>query len=108
DQLAAPAGGSSNGFGELQNGELLGVAEVDWLAHVGKRQTDQSLDQVAHVAKRARLFTAAEDGEVLSSQRLHHERWYHAPVVESHPRTISIENPCDARGDAAGSVVSGH
>ena len=70
--------------GELEDGELVAVAEVDRprLARVHER--DQAVDEVVDVLERARLRAVAVHGQVLAAQGLHDKVGDDAAVERVH------------------------
>src|SRR5262245_32609051 len=74
DDLARRAGHSKDRLRQLEQGFLVGIAEVDRqvLARLGEQY--EAADQVVDVAEAARLRPVAEDGERLLRERLTQER----------------------------------
>src|SRR5580658_5412682 len=66
-------------------------------------QTQNSVDLIAYVAEAPRLAAIAIDGKVLSTQRLPHEVWNYAAVVDLHARSVGIE---DAQNSGIDLVVT--
>src|SRR5436305_1717136 len=64
--------------GEVQDGDLVRIAEVDRPVEVRAEQAVDPLDQVLDVAEAARLRPVAVDGQWFAAQRLAHE-------VRQHP-----------------------
>src|SRR5262249_6370825 len=60
-------------LGELQHGDLGGIAEVHRLGEVGLQEPVDAVDQVADVAEAPRLLAAAVDGDRLAAEGLSHE-----------------------------------
>src|SRR5215210_1521549 len=91
DDLALRRRKLDNCLRELQNRELLGIAEVHGqvLAALGEQM--QAADQVVHVAEAPRLLTLAEDGDRRVLERLAHEGRDRTPVVRSHARPVGVE-----------------
>src|ERR1039458_8201927 len=88
-------------FCGIEDGELLGVAEIDRKMLLASRQKHDSLDEIVDVAKAARLAAVAVDGERLAAQGLHDEIGDDAPVAGMQARAIGVEDARDARIDGA-------
>ena len=88
------AGHGDDLFGQFQNGEFAGIAQVHRPGDgVGRRhQAHQPVDQIIHVAKRPGLGAVAVNGDRLVPERLHDEVGDHPPVAGMHARTVSIED----------------
>src|SRR5215208_4759107 len=69
DDLARRARQPDDGLGELEDGELAGVAEVDGQVLSARGEEEETADQVVDVAEAPRLRAVAEDGERLARQR---------------------------------------
>ena len=106
-RCALPAGGRPHRLGELEDGHLLGIAEVDRVLHVGERQADEAVDQVGDVAEAAGLLPVSEDGEVLAGQGLGDEGRHHPAVVQPHPRSVGVEDADDAHRQPVRAPVGG-
>ncbi len=63
DDLRARLGHLEHGLGELQQRELVGVADVDRRVDIGLGKADDAADQVVDVTEAARLLAVAEDGQ---------------------------------------------
>src|SRR5918993_5701973 len=74
DDLAAAAPHLEHLLGQLEQGELLRVADVHGQMLAALGEGDQPPDQVVHVAEAARLRAVAEDRDRLPLHRLAHER----------------------------------
>src|SRR5437868_6156941 len=100
DDLALRAGQLQHGAGELEQGELAWVAEVDreMLAAAGEQV--EAADQIVDVAEAAGLGAVAEDCQRLARGRLPNESWDGAPVVGPHPRPVGIKDTNDTSVDA--------
>src|SRR5229473_2722762 len=57
-------------LGELEQRELVGVAQVHGQPVAALPDREQAVDQVVHVAEAARLRAVAEDGEILAADGL--------------------------------------
>src|SRR5262249_7763923 len=66
----------ANLLGKFENGHLARVAQIDRVSLVRRRQPYETVDEIAHVAKAARLRSVTIDGERLAAQRLVDERGY--------------------------------
>src|SRR5262249_49899318 len=93
--------------GELQDGHLAGVAQVDRLVEIGRQQLLDPVDQVVDVAEAPRLRAVAVHRDRLAAQRLAHEVRQGAAVVEPHARAVGVEDPYYPCIDTVGAVV-GH
>src|SRR5690606_22639704 len=71
--LGAAAGERDDAMCELEDGELVGVPDVDGVRLVRVEQAVDALDLVVDVAERAGLRPIAIDGEGFAAQRLHDE-----------------------------------
>ena len=107
DDLRARAGHLDDRLGQLQQRELVGVADVDRVVLAGLGQRDDARDEVVDVAEAARLRAVAEDRDRPVGERLAQEGRDGAPVVRAHPRAVGVEDPHDRRVDALLAVV-GH
>jgi hypothetical protein len=92
---------------QLQQRELVWVAEVHRLVVAGLGEPDDPVDQVRDVAERARLRTVPEHGQRAVLQRLAQERGHRAAVVRAHPRAVGVEDAGDAGVHALLAVI-GH
>src|SRR5688572_4379392 len=92
--LRARPGEPDHLLGELEDGGLAGIAQVDRPRDLvaGVHEPDQRLDQVVHVAEGARLRAVTVDRERLALERLHDEVRHHAPVVGVHARAERVED----------------
>ena len=70
DDPGLVAGESIDDLGELLDGELARIADVDRIGLIGKQQPVDPLDQIIDILERARLQAVAVDGERLAAQRL--------------------------------------
>src|SRR5438105_1274840 len=107
DDLALRAGHLQDDVRELEQGELLRVAEVDGIVLVAHREQVEAADQVVDEAEAARLRALAEYRQRLAVERLAHERRDRPAVVRPHPRAVRVEDPRDRRIDSLLPVV-GH
>ena len=73
DDLRARAGHSMTACGELEQRELVRVADVDRLVNAGLGEPDDPVDQVVDVAEGARLRSVAKDRDRPVLERLAHE-----------------------------------
>ena len=80
---------------QVQDRELVGVAEIHRPRFGGPRQGDDPRDEVVDVADRARLRPVPGHRDRLPPQRLADEVGDGAPVVRSHPGTEGVEDPGD-------------
>ena len=81
DDLRARVGHLDHGLGQLQQGELVRVADVDRRVDVGLGEGDDAADQVVDVTEAAGLAAVAEDGQRPVLQRLAQEGRDRAAVV---------------------------
>src|SRR5512146_2033317 len=79
--LARRPGGREDSLGQLEDGVLAGVADVDRQVLAGLGEQDQAPDQVVDVAEAPRLRAVAVDGERLLGERLAQEVRDRAAVV---------------------------
>jgi len=79
-------------FGDVQHGQLDGVADVCRSCAVGSGERDQCVDGVIDVAQRAGLLTAAGHRDRLAGQRLTAEGGHHATVIGAHPWAVRVED----------------
>src|SRR5579872_667497 len=63
----------------------------------GPSKPEKAVDCIAQVAEAAGLAAVTIDCEVIASQRLLHEVRDDAAIVESHARTVGVENARDVR-----------
>ena len=92
---------------ELQQRELVGVADVDRLVVARLGEGDHPSDEIVDVAERPRLRSVAEDGDRAILERLAQERRDRAAIVGAHPGAVGVEDPDDCRVHALLAVV-GH
>lgn len=109
----------SNDRGELFNGVFVRIAQVHRFGIVTVHQRDQTVDEIAYVLERTRLFTISVNlnkahdlslarmrvcersyGNRFVLQRLQDEIAHDAPIIHMHSRSIRVENASDAHGDA--------
>src|SRR5260221_2752444 len=107
DDLRARLGHLDHGLGQLQQRELVRIADVDRHVHVGLGEGDDSPDQVVDVTEAARLAAVPEDGQRPVLQRLAQEGRDRAAVVRAHARAVGVEDADDRGVDALLAVV-GH
>ncbi len=82
--------------GQLPNGELHGIAQIDRLVPILRRhEAHETVHQLVHVAEGAGLFSRSVERELLTSQRLHDEVRDHPAIRFRHPRAVGIEDPGD-------------
>src|SRR5215213_6866226 len=99
DDRAAAAPDLEDLLGQLEQGELLWVADVHGqvLAALGER--DQPPDQVVDVTEAAGLGAVPEDRDGLPLHRLADEGGDRAAVVGAHSGPVGVEDPDDRRVD---------
>lgn len=97
DDFRFGAGHGDDFFGQLADGEFVGVAEVAGAGEVSGRfhQADEAVDHVVDVAERAALAAVAVDGDGLVLQRLDDEVGDDAAVVGVHARAVGVEDARD-------------
>src|SRR3954467_4311369 len=100
DDLRARLGDLDDRLGELEQRELVGVADVDRLMRAGLGEQDHPADQIVDVTERPRLRAVAEHRDRPVLQRLAQKRRDRPAVVGAHPRTVGVEDPHDRRVDA--------
>ena len=98
---------SEHQLGQLEHGELGGVADVGRVDPVALEEPVDPVDQVGDVAEGAGLVALAVDGERLAPERLDHEVRHHPAVLRPHPGPVGVEDPDDPGVDAVVAVV-GH
>ena len=94
-------------LGQLEQRELVRVADVHRQVLAGLRQRDHAGDQVLDVTERAGLAAVAEHRDRPVGERLAQERRDRPAVVRAHPRAVGVEDPDDRRVHALLAVV-GH
>src|SRR6202044_560839 len=96
-KLGLRAGQFNNELGQLADGELVGIADVDRTGHIrrGLHHPNKRLDEIVDITKRARLRPFPVDGDVVTLQSLHNKIRHYATVIRVHMWTISIEDPYD-------------
>ena len=94
-ELRGRAGHRQHLLGQLQDGELARVAEVDRPGHVVGRghHPQKPRDQVVGIAEAAGLAAVAVDGDRLALQRLDDEVRHHPAIVGMHARPVRVEDP---------------
>ena len=107
DDLRARPGDLDDGLRELEQRELVRIADVHRLVIAGLGEADDAVDQVADEAERTGLGPVAEDGDRPVLQRLAHEGRDGAAVVRAHPGAVGVED-ADDRGVHALLAVVGH
>ncbi len=107
DDLTLAAGEFDDEFGEIEDGELGRVADVDGFVEIALGEAEDAVDEVAAVAKAAGLLAFAEDGEGFSAQRLADEGGDDAAVLESHAGAVCVEDADDVGIDFVVAMV-GH
>ena len=93
--------------GELEERELLGIAEVDGVVLTGQREPPDPGDEVVDVTERAGLRPVAEHRQRLAEERLPEEGRDRPAVEGAHPRPVRVEDADDRGVDALLTVV-GH
>src|SRR5918995_5311610 len=105
DDLAAAAPHLEHLLCELEQRELVWIADVHRQMLAALDERDQAADQVVDVAEAARLGAVTEDGERLALHRLADEGRDRPPVVGTHPGPVGVEDPDDRRVDALLPVI---
>ncbi len=97
DEFGLRACERRDGVGELNHGELAGVAEVDRASEVFGlvHQAHEAFDEVVHITKRAGLRAVAVEGDALALQRLDDEVTHYAAVVGVDVRAVGVEDARD-------------
>ena len=90
DELRPRAGQFQDEFGQFEDRELLGIAEVHRPDEIVRavHHADHSIDQFVAVAEGACLRAVAEDRDVLAGQRLTDEVRHHAAVEGVHAGAV--------------------
>ena len=83
-------------FGQLANGELMRIAQVDGPGGVAIHQADQALDQIVDITEGTTLAAVAIEGDRLTAQGLHDEIAHHTAVVGQHARAVGVEDTGNA------------
>ena len=94
------AGECDHFFGQLPNGEFVGVAQVDGAGEAGAtvgcaggvHEAHEAFNEVVHITKAAGLLAVAIQGDVFAFEGLHDEVADHPPVVGVHARAVGVEN----------------
>src|SRR2546423_11566107 len=115
-RFAFDADGARDLLGQLAHRELAGVADVNGLVHVEPalrslldvHQAHHALDEIVHVAERARLLARAVDGQLLAAQGLHDDVRHDAPVAFEHAWAVGVKDAYDARVHLVLPVVVHH
>ena len=89
-----------NGLGELQNGELVAVTDVDRPSVVAVHEKDEAVDEIVDVLERPRLRTVAVNRHILTLERLDNEVGDDTAIVGIHARTKGVEDTGDTDIDA--------
>ena len=102
DDRRRRAGESLDDLGELQHRALVRIAQVEDPAGRFRRlrARDQTLDEIAHVAKATGLLAVAVDRHRVAPQRLGDEIRHQSTILRVRPRTVAVENTHDSRVDA--------
>jgi hypothetical protein len=89
-----PAVARADRLGEFADRDLHRIADVDRAGDVVRRvhQPHRAVDEVVHVAERARLQPLAIERDGLAAERLHDEVGDHAAVVGVHARPVGVED----------------
>ena len=96
-------------FGQLEDGELAGIAQVDRADEpVGVHQPDERLDEVRDVAEGARLAAVPVDRQGLALEGLDDEVADDPAVVDGHARPVGVEDADDPGLDLVLPVVVHH
>src|SRR4051812_23317931 len=103
--LRRRAGDVDHRLGELEDRELVRVADVHRADVVGLEQRRDAADLVVHEAERPRLLAVAVHRERLAAHGLHEEVRHDAPVGGPQTRPEGIEDADDADVEAMAAVV---
>jgi hypothetical protein len=82
----------SDSLGELEDGELVTVTNVDGSGLGTVHEQDQTVDQIVDVLERSGLRTITVDSHVLTLEGLNDEVGDDSSVVWVHPWAESVEN----------------
>ena len=107
DDATFGSGQGDHLFGQLEQRELLGIADVDGEMLAGVGEAEDAVDEVVDVTERAGLPTVAEHRDGLAGERLAHEGGDRTAVVGAHARAVGVEDAHDRGVDALLAVV-GH
>ena len=78
---------------QFQHRDFAGIADVDRLNAVGKRQAIDAVDQVGDEAEASGLVAPTENSQGFTAKRLAHHRREHSTVVEPHARSVGVKDP---------------
>src|SRR5215468_10910280 len=87
---------SSNFFGNRQDRQLLGTADIDRQVVILFQKQMQAAYEVIDIKQAARLLSRAVSRHRLPAQRMRDKIRNYPPVIGTHPRAISIEDAHDA------------
>ena len=79
-------------LGQLADGELIRITNVDRSCIHTVHQPDQSLDQIADVTERAGLTAIPVQRQWFAPQGLNNEIAYHPAVIREHARAVGVED----------------
>jgi len=79
--------------GEIKNGHLRWITDINRLVIVAQRETENAIDQVGYITKAARLATIAKHRQGFMVKRLTDKCWYDSAIFQTHPWPISIKDP---------------
>ena len=77
---------------QLTNREFNWITEIERARDLTIHEADQTLHQILHVAKTARLTSIAIQSERFTAEGLHDEIAHHTTIIRQHSRTIGVEN----------------
>jgi len=83
-------------LGELEDGKLVTVTNVDGSGLGTVHEQDQTIDQIMDVLERSSLRTITVDGHVFTLQSLNDKVGNDSSIVWVHPGTKSVEDSSDS------------
>lgn len=89
----------SDGLGELEDGELVTVTDVDGSGLGTVHEENETVDQVVDVLERSGLRTVTVDSHVFTLESLDDEVGDDSAVVRVHSGTEGVEDTCDSDVD---------
>jgi hypothetical protein len=109
-ELGGAAGELDRERSQLEDGELVGIADVDRTGEVlaAVHHAHDSVDDVIDVRERSSLGAVAEYRQVLAFERRHGEIGNHAAVIDRHPRSVGVEDAHDLGIDVVLPMVVHH
>jgi len=109
-ELGRAAGEFNRQRGQLEDRELVGIADVGRTGEVltAVHHAHDGVDDVIDICKRPGLGAVAEYPQFLALERCHAEIGNHAAVIDRHPRAVGVENAHDLGIDVVLTMVVHH